>query len=192
MTSGMRNKRIRRAGPAAGLALILATVAGCSSDGGNNEEPIDTGGSSSPSPDAEGGEGDEADLAEFYAAYWDALVELENSEELNVELLDGFVTGELLEGEVSRLRDFRANGLSRSGEPVIEDVTITVDEDTARIESCKSEEGWDVVTGGEVIPNVVPEELLAFHPYVVTLERTSEGWLINETLPQEEATISCS
>ncbi|MEV8114774.1 hypothetical protein ACWC9S_03325 [Streptomyces xiamenensis] len=189
----MREKRIRRAGLAAGLALTLATVAGCSSDGGDNDEPIDTGDQSSASPDAEGGEAeDEAALVALYEAYWDARVELENSEAGDIQVLDGIVTPEMLERELSRIRDFQSNGLSRQGGPTIENITATVNGDTARVESCKSEEGWDVVAGGEVIPGVIPAELIEVHRHVVTVEKADEGWLINETLPEEDGTLSCS
>ncbi|MFD7513087.1 hypothetical protein ACFV5N_27640 [Streptomyces sp. NPDC059853] len=193
MTSSMRNKRIRRAGPAAGLALILATVAGCSSDGGDNEEPIDTGGTSSPSPDAEGGEGDdEAALVALYEAYWDARVEVENSEAGDIHLLEGIVTPAMLEKELSRVRDFQSNGLYRQGGPVIENITATVDGDTAIVESCKSEEGWDIMKDGEVIPGVVPEELINVHGHVVTAEKGDGAWLITDTLPEEEGNVTCS
>lgn len=189
----MRNKRIRRAGPAAGLALILATVAGCSSDGGNNEDPIDTGDTSSPSPDAEGGEADdEAELVALYEAYWDARVEVENSEAGDIQLLSGIVTPEMLEKELSRVRDFQSNGLYRQGEPAIENITATVDGDTAIVESCKSEEGWDIVKDGEVIPGVVPDDLIDVHGHVVTAEKGDGAWLITDTLPAEEGTLSCA
>lgn len=188
----MRNKRIRRAGPAAGLALILATVAGCSSDGGNNEDPIDTGDTSSPSPDAEGGEADdEAELVALYEAYWDAVTASENGEELDPQLFDGITTAGVMEQELGRIGTWKDVGGYREGAPVIENVTVTVDGDTARIEACKNEADWRLFQDGEELEDSLPESLTVPHPNVVTAERMSGEWLINASLPTDEATISC-
>ncbi|MFB7761340.1 hypothetical protein [Streptomyces xiamenensis] len=192
MTSRMREKRIRRAGLAAGLALTLATVAGCSSDGGDNDEPIDTGDQSSASPDAEGGEAeDEAALVALYEAYWDAVTASENAEELDARLFDGITTSSVMEQELSRIGTWKDVGGSREGAPVIENITVTVDGDTARIEACKNEADWRLIQDGEELEDGLPESLTVPHPNVVTAERTSGNWLINASLTTDEATISC-
>ncbi|WP_432746190.1 hypothetical protein H7827_16615 [Streptomyces sp. JH002] len=192
MTSRMREKRIRRAGLAAGLALTLATVAGCSSDGGDNDEPINTGDESSASPDAEGGEAeDEAALVALYEAYWDAVTATENGAELDARLFDGITTSSVMEQELSRIGTWKDVGGSREGAPVIENITVTVDGDTARIEACKNEAHWRLIQDGEELEDSLPESLTVPHPNVVTAERTSGNWLINASLTTDEATISC-
>lgn len=192
VTSRMREKRIRRAGLAAGLALTLATVAGCSSDGGDNDEPIDTGDQSSASPDAEGGEAeDEAALVALYEAYWDAVTASENGGEIDPALFEGITTDGVMELELSRISRLKDNGIHRDGAPVIDRITVTVDGDTARIEACKSEADWRVIQNGEALETDVVEGLVAPHPHVTTAARTSDTWLINASLPMDEAAISC-
>ncbi|MGP4110250.1 hypothetical protein ACTWP5_04945 [Streptomyces sp. 4N509B] len=200
--TGMR--RIR-AGAVAGLALLAltGTVAGCSSDDeggdGGGSGGIDGAQTESAEPDATTdaeGDGettaDTAALEQLYTDYWDAMVALENGEELDATLFDGITTVAVAEEEVIRVQTFKDNGLRREGEPTIDTVTVAVDGDTATIEACKNEDGWNVVHQGEVVPDVVPEDLLVPHAHIVTVERSDEGWLINGTRPREEATISCS
>ncbi|WP_436980202.1 hypothetical protein [Streptomyces sp. enrichment culture] len=192
VTSRMREKRIRRAGLAAGLALTLATVAGCSSDSGDNDEPINTGDESSASPDAEGGEAeDEAALVALYEAYWDAVIASENGEELDSALFEDITTKGVMEQELGRINTYKEQGVLREGAPVIENVTVTVEGDTARIEACKNEADWPLVQDGEQMEGVLPESLTVPHPNGVTAERSDGNWLITGSVPQEEAVISC-
>lgn len=194
VTSRMREKRIRRAGLAAGLALTLATVAGCSSDGGDNDEPINTGDQSSASPDAEGGEAeDESALVALYEAYWDAMVELQKeSDALDASLLNDVATRAVIEAQLSRIDTYFGQGIFREGAPTIENVTVTVDGDEGRIEACKNEADWPLLKDGEPLEGGMPVELTETRPSVVTAERSADGdWLINATLPVEEATITC-
>ncbi len=92
---------------------------------------------------------------------------------------------------MGRVSSFKDNGIHREGEPTIDDITVTIDGDTARVEACKNETGWAVIDDGEEVPDAVPENLLQPHPNVVTAERVSGEWLINATLPTEGATITC-
>jgi hypothetical protein len=185
-----------RSGVATGAALLAltATVAGCSSDD-EGGEPIDGAQSGSPEPSQStdnGNADDTAALEDLYADYWDARIELENSEDLDSSVFDGITTSPVKEMELTRLQPFREDGIHRQGEPEIEDVTVSVDGDAARIESCKSEADWQVIQNGEVVPDAVPENLRQPHPYVVSAERSPEGWLITGTVDSEEATITCA
>jgi hypothetical protein len=196
----LTQKRRFRTGLVTGFALLAltGTVAGCSTDDDKGgDEPIEGAQTNSPEPSSESPEDDEnsadvAALERLYQEYWDARIELENSEELDFSLYDGITTSAVREQEGSQLQQFRNDGISRQGEPSITDVTVEVTGDTARIEACKSEEGWDVVQNGDVIPDAVPETLLEPHPYLVAAERSADNWLISRTsLPKEEATITC-
>ncbi|MDT0341797.1 hypothetical protein [Streptomyces litchfieldiae] len=177
------------------VALTTAAISGCSSSDGRDEpeEPIEGVQTESAEPAEDDAAAAETELADLYDRYWAAVVQLENGAELDPALFDGITTQRVTESELVRVRAFRDNGIQRAGEPVIENVTIEVDGESARIESCKNEADWDVVTSeGEAIPGVVPEELLVPHPHIVTAERSADGWLISETLAMEEARISCS
>ncbi|MGP3968163.1 hypothetical protein [Streptomyces sp. 6N223] len=187
-----------RTGLVAGFALLAltGTVTGCSSSEDEGGEPIEGAQTNSPdpsqSPEDDDNSADVAALERLYQEYWDARIELENTEELDFSHYDGITTSAVVEQEGTQLQQFRNDGIYRQGEPTITDVTVEVTGDTARIEACKSEEGWDVVQNGDVIPDAVPETLLAPHPYLVAAERSADSWLISRTsLPKEEATITC-
>ncbi len=177
-----------RAGLAVGTGLLALTgaVAACSSDGQPEPEPR-----SDAATEVEV-EAPVVEVENLYRAYWDAVVQLENGTELDRSLFDGIGTTGLVEAEVGRVSSFKDNGIHREGEPVIEDVTVTVDGDIARVEACKSEADWQVIEDGEVVPDAVPPNLRRPHPFVVTAERISGEWLITATLPTEAATITCS
>lgn len=188
-----------RAGLVAGSALLAltGTVTGCSSSEDEGGDPIEGAETNSPdgpsqSPEDDDNSADIAALERLYQEYWDARVELENGEELDLSLYEGITTDTVVQQEGSQLQQFRDDGIRRQGEPAITDVTVEVDGDTARIEACKSETDWQVVQGGDVVPNAVPESLRQPHPYLVAAERSGNSWLISQTsLPEEEATISC-
>ncbi|UED85583.1 hypothetical protein [Streptomyces profundus] len=176
-------------------SALALTAAGCSSDDGSDEpiEGVDSGSADAGPDDADGpGAEDTAALTELYERYWAALVTLENEGELDPALFDGITTPGLAEQELLRVSGLIENGLTREGEPLISDVTVSVDGDTARVESCMNQADWPLVSEGEVVPGLLPEELTAPHPQVVTAERASGAWLIDATLLTEEATISCA
>lgn len=187
-----------RTGLVAGSALLalMGTVVSCSSD--SAEEPID--GTETRSPDADetengASEGEEADVAaltNLYEAYWDAMVEMENSIELDPSLMEGIATTPAMEGEFSRMRSYHEQGIHRRGQPTFGDITAQVDGDTARVEACISEGDWPFVTeNGQEIDDPAFDNLGVPQPNVLSAERASEGWLITGTLSMEEATVSC-
>jgi hypothetical protein len=190
-----------RTGLAAGAALLAltGTVAGCSSDDDGGDEPIEGAETETPGADDTedgGGAGEGADVAaleQLYADYWDAMVELESSEDLDPQLLDGIATSRVLESELSRINTYKSHGFHRQGEPTIENVTVEVTGDTARIEACKNEGEWPFVTAdGEEVTDPAFADLDETKPNVLEAERSSDGWLVSGSLPMREATISCS
>jgi hypothetical protein len=187
-----------RTGLVAGLALLAltGTVTGCSSDDEGNE-PIEGAQTNSPEPGNETPEDDDnnadvAALERLYQEYWDARIELENSKQLDFSVYDGITTETLVQEEGALLQQFRDDGIRRQGEPTVTDVTVEVTGATARIESCKKEDGWAIVRDGEVLPeSEIPDELREPHPFLMAAKRSGDGWLISRSLPQEEATITC-
>ena len=174
--------------------LLLALAAGCSSDSSDSSDDAIEGLATGPAEEAGNGEAADhtAALTDLYDRYWDALVTLENSGELDPAVFEGIAAPPVAEQELTRVRSYADAGLHRTGEPSVTDVTVTVDGETARVESCASEEDWPMVDGETVLADVVPEELRAPHPHVVTAQLTDGVWLIDGTLPAEEATLSCS
>jgi hypothetical protein len=197
----LTQKRRFRTGLVAGFALLAltGTVAGCSTDDDKGgDEPIEGAQTNSPEPSEQSPEDDTngedvAALEGLYQDYWAARIELENDPEMDFSVYDGITTQTMVQQDGMRLEPLKDDGIYREGEPTITDVTVDVagDGESARIESCKSEEGWDVLQNGEVLPEAVPDELLRPHPFLVAAKRSGDGWLINRTLPQDEATITC-
>ncbi|WP_139238421.1 hypothetical protein [Streptomyces aidingensis] len=191
--------RAVRKGVVAAALTAAVVLTGCSSGDG---EPVDDeiAGSATPSGDTgtaagggeeAGGEGSQAQdvaaLESLYADYWAALVTMENAEELDPSPLAGIASQELTEQQVSRIRPFKDNGMRRDGEPAVDKVTVTVDGDTARIESCVDEDAWLLLKNGEP----ADLELLGPAPRVFDAERVEGDWLITDTVPAEEANVTC-
>ncbi|AYY12112.1 hypothetical protein EF847_04705 [Actinobacteria bacterium YIM 96077] len=178
----------------AAVAGALVVLSGCSSDG---DEPagLDATDDASPTEEVEqaddgeeaGAAEDEAMLEELFADFWDAVVAAENGPEVDYELFEGIATDEVIEERLARAREWEELGVHREGEPIIENVTVTVEGDEARIEACRDESEWLVIADGEP----VDIETTGLTPNVFTAERDGDGWLINGRLDSSEATITC-
>ncbi|WP_165984518.1 hypothetical protein [Streptomyces sp. YIM 98790] len=130
---------------------------------------------------------DVAALEQLHADYWAAIVELENGAELKPDPLRGIAADLLIEAQLSRMYPIRNSGHVREGEPVVGNVTVTVEGDAATVESCVDEDDWIIVKDGEE----VPLDKTGPGPRVFLAERTDGAWLLTEQRPIEEATITC-
>jgi hypothetical protein len=173
--------------------MLAVLVVGCSSDSGGSGDdeltlpstsPTPTGATDEPTDDAAA---DISAVEQLHAAYWEALVGVENGGDLDPGSFAGIATDAVIEQDLSRIDSIRGSGHQREGEPVIDNVTVTVDEDEARIESCVNEDDWILVADGEEVP--LDKE--GPTPRVVIAERTDGAWLISNFLSQEEATLTC-
>jgi hypothetical protein len=181
--------RISNARAAVAVLPLLALLAvGCSSDGGGDDELTLPGAGTPTAEPTDEPADDVADLEALYSAYWDVMIELENSEEMpGPEIFDGIAGSELMERQMARVRNIKESGRWRQGEPLVEQVTVEVDGDTAVIQSCVNEDDWEFVYEGETVP-LDPQ---GPKPRVMEADRGEDGWLLGRTLAVEEATISC-
>ncbi|NDL58706.1 hypothetical protein [Phytoactinopolyspora mesophila] len=183
------------------LAVMLAFgVAACGSDDESAGLDATTGAEQSPTddelPPPNGDESgaetdtsadDEAAVEQLYDQFWDAVVSAENGPDTDPALFDGIGTGAIVEIYVSRAREWEDLGVHRDGEPQLEDITVDVDGDEARVEACKDEADWQMIADGEPVPLEDREP----SAHVVIAERTGDGWLFTDELASDEAVISC-
>ncbi|WP_146057070.1 MULTISPECIES: hypothetical protein [unclassified Streptomyces] len=194
--------------PAVCLAATVLVASGCSSgnatsddgrsDGTASVEPDhasagspeadDSDAAADPDDSADPDGRDRADLESLYAAYWRAMVELENADVMpGPELFDGITASELLERQMARVEQLKRSGHARAGEPVVERVSVEVRGDEAIIQACVDESGWELRREGEPVPvtDAGPS------PRVMAADLTPQGWRLARTEPVESATITC-
>lgn len=173
------------------LPLLAALAVGCSSDGGdggNADDELNVPSSSpTPEPTEEPSEV-EAELESLYRAYYAALVEMENAEDIDPSLLDGIVGDNVREEQVGRIQQLKNAGVVLEGESVITDVTVTVDGDAGVVEGC-------VDTSGRKFFDSNGDELTVEERgrdgSVVGVELTEDGWLITDDRGSEGASLTC-
>lgn len=157
---------------AGGLLVLGATLlVGCSS-GAPSPAGLTASASQTPAatatPDAAAV--DEAQVRDVYARFWVALVAAERGDP-DPTLFAGVATGEIVEAEMLSARNYQEWGIVREGEPVISDVTVRIDGDTALVAACVDQSQWVVPDAGEdEAPDVVSPE--------VEVTRVDGQWLV--------------
>ncbi len=181
------------------IAVPVAAVlfaAGCSSDNADDERELpvpgtgedESGSDEKPEETDEATEAaeEEAELRALFGAYWDAVIELENSGELDPSLFDGIATDGVTETELSRVEPAKASGHTREGAPEIGEVTVEVENGEALLQACVNAEDWLLYKDGELVD--LDHEA---SPSVAVAERNDDGWLISQVGLYEKATITC-
>jgi hypothetical protein len=169
------------------LPLLAVLAVGCSSDGGGDDElTLPTSGPTAE--EAEEPAETEGELEALYRAYYSALVEMENADEVDPSLLDGITGDRVREEQVERIRQLKKAGVAIDGESVITHVTAELSGEEALVQGC-------VDTSGRTFYDAAGDELSVEQDgpdvSVVAAERTSDGWLITEDRGAEGATITC-
>lgn len=156
------------------LALTLL-AAGCS---GDDESPLDAAPTTSAEPTADA-EDPEADALAAWEAYWDAVVEAQNTADADgvaADRLSAVAASEVVELELSIIERYQGYGLTRTGAPEFADVSVQVEDDTATVAGCVNEDDWGAVVDGEP----VAEEDRGFEPHGATLENQDGTWRVTE------------
>ena len=180
----------------ASLPLLTAAALMLAACGGGGEEPEGLETTTAPpttsaeptpteDPDAEAVAAIEAQ----YQAYWDAVVASENGQDeaTSYPALLAVATEVVVQTQIANVRQLIDTEVTRDGEPVVGPPQVTVEGDTARLESCVDEDGWNVYQNGEPLER----ELLGPQPRVFDLEQVDGQWLVSELVDQSEATITC-
>ncbi|WP_130797234.1 hypothetical protein [Streptomyces otsuchiensis] len=176
------------------VSMAAVLVAGCSSatsadgDADRGEPSQTTAARPQPEPESVQDEEDVTELESLYLAYYDAVVELQNSQETDRSLLDGIATDSVREQQLSRISQFKDVGITGTGEPVITGLTVHVDGDEATVQACVDSSPWLL---HDADGNAVNVEDSGRDARLVLAEREPGGWLITETRGAEGATVSC-
>lgn len=169
----------------------MGLLAGCSSSDGD-VEPIDTGDAAANEPagkETPDVTADEAALKQLFLDYWDAMVELENSKEVDPSIFDGITTSGIGEQEVARVQALKDYGIVGRGGPEITEVTPEVDGDEGTVAACVNRDDWTFYDESGNPVKVVDKA--ATDAGGVAAERTADGWIIVEILKESEVRVSC-
>lgn len=171
-------------------AGVVLAAAACS---GESDEPTGLETSAAPSETAAPTTTEDPDAAAVaaieaqYQRYWDVVIASENELDESYEELKTVATELIAQTQVADVRGLVDTGVTRDGAPVIGPPQVTVDGDTARVESCVDEDEWNVYQNGEPLEH----DLLGPQPRVFDFERVDGQWLVSERVDQSEATITC-
>ncbi|PSK98280.1 hypothetical protein CLV30_12066 [Haloactinopolyspora alba] len=172
---------------AAAAALALA---GCgdgepsdASTTAKSGAPTATGGST-PAEDPEAAAVAEVEAA--YQRYWDVVVAAENSGEDSYEHLKTVANELIVQEQVAEIRSMREDHITRDGAPQIGTPQVTVDGETARVESCVDEHTWNVYYKGELADQESDPQARVFD-----FKRDDDRWIVVDLVAKAEATITC-
>jgi hypothetical protein len=172
--------RRRLAAVTAALPLAALLLAGCS--GGGDPEP--TTGSSTTSAAAtptSTAAADEAAVRAAYDAFWEAIITTRQGKP-DQALLQGVARGRVVEDELKVAQYYADHGISLRGRPVVDDVVVAVEGETALVQACVDHNGW--------LPEGVQATGEPPRPTDVTLERADGAWLVT-AFNDAEGTASC-
>lgn len=173
--------RRRLAAVTAALPLTVALlVAGCSGDpaGPSTSAPAAPSASATPTSTAAA---DEAAVRAAYDAFWEAIVTTRQGKP-DQALLASVADGQVVEDELKLAQYYADHGITLQGRPVVDDVVVAVDGDTALVQACVDHDGW--------VPKGVQATPQPPRPTDVTLERTDGTWLVTR-FNDAEGTASC-
>lgn len=171
-------------------ALAAAGVVfACAACSGESNEPTGLETSSTPAETTDPTPTDDPAVAEVeaaYAQYWDVLVASENNLDETYEPLASVMTDELAQRQVADIRGLVADGVTRDGAPDTGTPAVSVDGDTARVESCVDETPWNVYYNEQPVPQETGVRVR-----VIDFERIDGEWIVVDLVDQSEATITC-
>jgi hypothetical protein len=129
-----------------------------------------------------------AALEALFEEYWAAVAELWNDPQLEPDVIRHVATPGHSEMMLTYVhRELISNDARREGEPVIGEIVAHVDGDEARVEGCVDQSEWSLMVGD----NEVPVDLGGSRPHVLEAVPSDDGWLVNDELSEDEATITC-
>lgn len=169
----------------AALAAVAA-LAACSSAG---EEPagLDDTPTAAPTqePTAEPtADGDaEAAVLDVYQRYWDARIASVNGPDPSPDAFIGVAMDSTIALHTETARTYEAEGIVYTGEPVVSDTTVSLDDDRGTVSSCLDDTDWVATQNGEPLP-VDPDKPTVYAvSFQVYLQDGS--WLIGDPIEAE-------
>ncbi len=128
--------------------------------------------SATPDPKA----ADEAAIKKTFDNYWAASTVAENNADPDPKRFAGIFGGSYGELYLKRVRDYKAQGVTRSGQAAISDVKVTLDGDNASVLACINEDDWLFKQDGKL----VKQPKRGTNPISATFERSGANWLLTD------------
>ncbi len=146
-TAARRDGAVLRAAAAAGCCAVLVLAAGCSSsESAGSQDAVSEAGAAPSSPAAPSSDEEAAALA-AYTGMWDTVVTASHEGgEVPPELQD-YAVGGAYALMSAALEGARTSGGQVTGEPVLDPVAAVEDSDSATVDDCLDDSGWNLGMG---------------------------------------------
>ena len=163
--------------------LLSVSLSACSGD----ESPQDatktpTPTTATPDPKAV----DAAAVKDVYERYWAAMAEAENNADPDPKRFADILEGSYGERYLKLVRDYKAQGIVRTGHAVITDLDVKLSGDTATVLACVDEDDWLFKKDGKFLD----QPMLGTKPATAEVERSVKGWIITD-VPEPAKDAKC-
>ena len=163
----------------AATLILSTTVSACSAD----ESPRDANKTAAaPDPKAV----DTAAVKDVYERYWAAMAVAENNGDADPERFADILQGPYGERYIKLVRDYKAQGIVRTGQAVITDLDVELNGDSAIVIACVDEDDWRFKKDGQLLEH----PMLGTKPATAEVTRTADGWVITD-VPEPAADAKC-
>jgi hypothetical protein len=166
-------------------AALILSLSACSSDDSPSGEPTESTSTATTDPKA----ADEAAVTDLVDRFWDTLVASENEGNTDPQQFAGVANGVFVEKQLATLKRYKKIGLVRVGKPVISDVEVTINGDTADIKLCKNEDGWTAEQDGEPVPN---DKKFGNDPWGAEATKIDGTWIVTDVRLPPKGSKTCA
>ncbi|MCL3816898.1 hypothetical protein [Aeromicrobium wangtongii] len=164
--------------------LALSGLSACSSNDAKKADPKPVA-TTSATPDQAAA--DQAAVSDLVTRYWAAEVRAQNSGDDSPEQFSDVARGGFIERTLKSIRDAKADGVMRQGQPEVTDIEVAVTGDTADIRACLDEDDWIFVKDGKDLGF----EKDGSGPWGAEATRTADAWVISDVRVPPAGEKSC-
>lgn len=151
------------------LSISLAACSGSDSSSGGDKPSASA---TTPDPQA----ADEAAIKKTFDNYWAASTIAENNADPDPKRFAGIFGGSYGERYLKTVRDYRSEGITRTGQAAITNVKVTLHGDTAGILACINEDDWLFKQHGKLLK----QPKTGTTPIAASFKRYGENWLLTD------------
>lgn len=159
--------------------LLSGSLSACS---GDESPPAATKTTATPDPKAV----DTAAVKALYERYWAAKAEAENNADADPKRFATILEGSYGERYLKRVRDYKSQGITRSGHAVITDLDVKLNGDTATVIACVDEDDWLFKKDSKLME----QPKLGAKPATAEVGRSGDGWIITD-VPEPAKDAKC-
>lgn len=161
--------------------LLSVSLSACSGDE-SPQNATKTPTTATPDPKAV----DTAAVKALYERYWAAMAEAENNADADPKRFATILGGSYGERYLKLVRDYKSQGITRSGHAVITDLDVKLNGDTAIVLACVDEDDWLFKKDS----TLMEQPKLGTKPATAEVERSVKGWIITD-VPEPANDAKC-